>query len=298
MAKKLPAFQFYPGDWMKDPSVRSLSLEARGLWIDLICLMFEAEPRGYLTLNGRPMTTEEIARATGQTCDNVRTIVGQLRDSGTVSTDEKGRIFCRRLVRDQKKRDSDRDRKRLSRICPSLVTPLSQPCPEDEDEERTSTGISGREGGGPGGGEDPISPAARYAVDSSAVESVWDAIPPARRRKRPVTLRAVRNALVRLQSENDPDPVLTLRTALGAYYGSPEGSGEFHRQPHTWLDDLGWTEPPSAWESRHGPGTSNGRAGSNPLQAAEERRADKARRMYGRGTDEIPILRPLSPPPS
>lgn len=28
---KLPSFQFYPGDWMKDPSLRSVSLEARGL---------------------------------------------------------------------------------------------------------------------------------------------------------------------------------------------------------------------------------------------------------------------------
>ncbi len=51
-ASKLPAFQFYPGDWLKDPAVRSLPLEARGLWIDLLCIMHESDRRGYLELNG------------------------------------------------------------------------------------------------------------------------------------------------------------------------------------------------------------------------------------------------------
>jgi hypothetical protein len=44
---KLPSFQFYPGDWMKDPALRSVSLEARGLWIDMLCLLFESGRRGY-----------------------------------------------------------------------------------------------------------------------------------------------------------------------------------------------------------------------------------------------------------
>ncbi len=43
---KLPSFQFYPGDWMKDPALRSVSLEARGLWMDMLCLLFESVRRG------------------------------------------------------------------------------------------------------------------------------------------------------------------------------------------------------------------------------------------------------------
>ena len=49
---KLPSFQFYPGDWMKDPGLRSVSLEARGLWIDMLCLLFESGRRA--TSNTRP----------------------------------------------------------------------------------------------------------------------------------------------------------------------------------------------------------------------------------------------------
>ena len=31
---KLPAFQFYPGDWRKDPNLCRCSHAAKGVWID------------------------------------------------------------------------------------------------------------------------------------------------------------------------------------------------------------------------------------------------------------------------
>ena len=47
---------FYPGDWFKDPALRSVSLAARGLWIDMLCLMFEGDHRGYLPhATGKPV---------------------------------------------------------------------------------------------------------------------------------------------------------------------------------------------------------------------------------------------------
>ena len=45
---KLPYFQFYPGDWSKDPQLRMASPSSRGIWIDCICAMWEAEERGIL----------------------------------------------------------------------------------------------------------------------------------------------------------------------------------------------------------------------------------------------------------
>ena len=32
---KIPAFQFYPADWRKDPGVQSLSYNDRGIWIEI-----------------------------------------------------------------------------------------------------------------------------------------------------------------------------------------------------------------------------------------------------------------------
>jgi hypothetical protein len=63
---KLPFFKFYPGDWMKDPALRSVSIAARGLWIDMLCLMHESDRRGYLQhATGKPVTAEQLARMTG-----------------------------------------------------------------------------------------------------------------------------------------------------------------------------------------------------------------------------------------
>jgi hypothetical protein len=45
---KLPSFQFYPGDWLKDPQLRMASMSSKGIWIDLLCAMFEAKERGAL----------------------------------------------------------------------------------------------------------------------------------------------------------------------------------------------------------------------------------------------------------
>jgi hypothetical protein len=100
MSDKLPAFQFYPGDWMKDPALRSMSLSARGLWMDMLCIMFEAQPRGFLILNGKPALVEQLARMVGSTAGEVSCLVGELTDAGVVSANSQGCLYSRRMVRD------------------------------------------------------------------------------------------------------------------------------------------------------------------------------------------------------
>ena len=46
---KAPAFQFYVKDWLCDPQLRMCSHTTKGIWIDLLCLMWEAPERGKLT---------------------------------------------------------------------------------------------------------------------------------------------------------------------------------------------------------------------------------------------------------
>lgn len=45
---KLPWIKFYPADWLKDPALRMASRTDRGIWIDLLCFMWEANDRGVL----------------------------------------------------------------------------------------------------------------------------------------------------------------------------------------------------------------------------------------------------------
>ncbi len=47
-SERLPSFQFYPGDWLTDTSLRMCSPETRGVWIDLLCHMHMANERGFL----------------------------------------------------------------------------------------------------------------------------------------------------------------------------------------------------------------------------------------------------------
>jgi hypothetical protein len=56
---KLAWFHFYPGDWMKDPDLRRCSPAARGVYMDLLCLMFECEERGVLLVGDEPWTDDD-----------------------------------------------------------------------------------------------------------------------------------------------------------------------------------------------------------------------------------------------
>lgn len=54
---KAPAFQFYVRDWLADPQLRMASASTRGIWIDLLCYMWEAPVRGEIS-----GTHEELRR--------------------------------------------------------------------------------------------------------------------------------------------------------------------------------------------------------------------------------------------
>jgi hypothetical protein len=98
---KRPAFQFYPADWRKDPALSSCSLAARGLWIELMCIAHEAEPYGFLAINGKPMDAKHIARMVGEAPASVGKLLAELEAAAVFSRDESGAIYSRRMVKDE-----------------------------------------------------------------------------------------------------------------------------------------------------------------------------------------------------
>jgi len=100
---KQPAIQFYWGDWKKDPAVQSCSLAARALWFEMLCCMSESSERGYLlTSAGKPMSDEQLTRtASADNVKQVRELKAELQEAGVFSIDAQGRIFNRRMVRDE-----------------------------------------------------------------------------------------------------------------------------------------------------------------------------------------------------
>jgi hypothetical protein len=102
---KLPAFQFYPGDWRKDTGVQSLDYQSRGVWFEILCLMHESENRGILTLNSKAMPESALARLLGLDEILLKQIITTLLNHGVASRDElTGAIMCRRMIRDEKLR--------------------------------------------------------------------------------------------------------------------------------------------------------------------------------------------------
>lgn len=101
---KLPSFQFYPGDWMKDFCLRRCSIFARGLLVDLLCLMFEAPIRGVLCEEdgATPLSDEEIvALIQGGDMDEKLEALQELEAKRALSRDGNGCLYCRRMVRDE-----------------------------------------------------------------------------------------------------------------------------------------------------------------------------------------------------
>lgn len=99
---KLPAIQFYPGDWHKDQGVQALDLEHRGAWFEMLLMMHDSDERGVLLVNGLPMPEDVIARRLGLVNQKFNQILTTLLNFGVASKRESdGAIFCRRMVRDE-----------------------------------------------------------------------------------------------------------------------------------------------------------------------------------------------------
>jgi len=106
---KLPALQFYTGDWRKDPCVQALDHEHKGVWIDLLCILNETEDRGRLVLpSGTPMPDRAIARNLGIDEAKWKQIRSTLLALGVASEDEDGVLYNRRIVRDEAVREARR----------------------------------------------------------------------------------------------------------------------------------------------------------------------------------------------
>jgi len=114
--------KWYFSHWSADAGVRSVSLEARGLWIDMLALMAQAPRRGYLQqANGRQMTVEQLAILVGSSIAIVSRLLQELESAGVYSSDATGTIFSRRMIRDVEERGREAARKSSSAHFPDIL---------------------------------------------------------------------------------------------------------------------------------------------------------------------------------
>lgn len=98
-----PWLKFFTSDWRSDPRLRLCSIAARGLWVEMICLMHEATPYGHLLINGRSPTDVQISALVGAAPDECTALLGELDSAGVFSRTRDGTIYSRKLTRMAKK---------------------------------------------------------------------------------------------------------------------------------------------------------------------------------------------------
>jgi len=151
---KLPSFQFYPGDWLKDPQLRMAASSSRGIWIDLICAMWEAPERG--VIEGTPA---QFCKLVGCSADEFSLFLSETKslrfaNVQELSADPQGaiRVECRRVLREEKQRREwakQKSRQRgytesgpKSADCPPNVREVSTDCPASPSSSPSSSKIS------------------------------------------------------------------------------------------------------------------------------------------------------------
>jgi hypothetical protein len=99
---KMPAFQFYPADWRKDPGIQALDRHDRSVWFDMLCIMHESDERGVLLLAGRPMPHGALSRMLAMSEADCQQTINRLLEYGVMSRrDTDGAIYSRRMVKDE-----------------------------------------------------------------------------------------------------------------------------------------------------------------------------------------------------
>lgn len=249
---KMPAILFYTGDWLKDPAVRCMSLSARGLWIDMLCLMYESPKRGYLSLaNGEPVSAIQLARMVGGATKEINALLSEMRACGVYSVNEHDVIYSRRMVSDEIMRGNKSKAGKASAEARNRSSTEAQQ-KSNRQGNTSSTAIENENEIESSSNKYLLSRRAREKTQPE-VECVLNAIPKNRMNNPTKTKEAVISALDRAVGlEGDrltAGRLLAERITL--YYQSDEGSGEYAKRPHNWLSEDCHLADPSSWKKQN-----------------------------------------------
>lgn len=166
---KQPAFQFYTGDWLKDPALSKCSPATRGVFVDALCAMHESDRSGHLQ-----GTADQLARTLRCLPSEVIAAASELEATNAADVTIRNGVITlvnRRMQREHLKRLATRERVAKHRC-------------NDPSSSSTSTSFSP-------GGENPPYPPLPLALDTPEFREVWIEFAGHRNDlKKPLTTRA------------------------------------------------------------------------------------------------------------
>lgn len=102
---KRPSFPFYPADWRGDLKLQFCSFGAKGLWMDLMCIMHDSDKYGYLLIDGEKPTDEDLAFLFRVDIEIFRKYFLEIKDKKIIKKNNEGIYYSKRLVNDFKLRE-------------------------------------------------------------------------------------------------------------------------------------------------------------------------------------------------
>lgn len=146
MAKKdkTPQMPFNSVEWLTLPAVRNLPPDVRGLWIDMLCYMWESKERGVMAKpDGAIYTRNEIIRLVGVDSSGRESWLDQLIATGLCVVRDDGAFCSRKMLRQEqisavrrkvgKKGGESTKAKILSAPIPTTRTPLAPDPPAEKE---------------------------------------------------------------------------------------------------------------------------------------------------------------------
>ena len=221
---KVPAFQFYPADWIRDTQLQMASASSRGIWANLLCAMWFSPNRGRITGSKEELkklgncSQEEIEAFL---CENSRHNFASVTEANKNITVENRRMVREEKVRKSSRLRQSRFRKRLKNRNVTSSSPSTPSTP--------STAVT------------PSSPKHSEETDPqpprSGFDQFWSRYP------RKVAKKAAAKAWERLAPNNGLiEAILTsLMVQSGSEAWGREG-GQFIPHPATWLNGRRWED--------------------------------------------------------
>ncbi len=225
---KYPYFQFYPGDWLKDGALRRCSPAARGLWIDMLCLMHNSETECSLESGGTPWTDDEIVGAVSGFAKVLLPALQELFDKGVAKRSESGAVYSKRLRDDAavravrasagSKGGSKRQANRVAnRVAKRYQNPVSDSVSDNEDEtgKKKST-------------QRPLD--LPLPFEGLAFSVLWAEFDEHRRRmNKPWTVLAAKKILTKLGAMSHDDAIAAINNSIESGWAGvfpPKGNGQ------------------------------------------------------------------------
>jgi len=232
---KAPAFQFYPKDWLSDAKVRRLSWPAKGVYIELLALMWNEG-------KDRLPDDDDIATILGiQVCEWHAFRAQFQRDTSHLFLEERGCLVSSRLREERRKQRRLRKVRQAAARCKWKAFAHAKRCSSSSSASASSTAVEKKK-------KQPLSPGGDGY--SEGFKKWWAAYPKGQRKRgKPKCWKKWQ----REKLEARADDILACLEAAKKSRDWKKDRGQYIPGPHPWLNDAPWLTENFAKDAADGP---------------------------------------------